>query len=172
MFRVWEKPRGSCFHSLSNFSNSWGFSYTSANLKPPRTSEPSSRLSALHGKKKDLLSATGYFRAMILESRGNLGGFQNSEPGPCGAAGCQAIKCLLFLWSDFTDSSAGEPPGRVRFFSLWSVAVFSAHKLKSILPILSDLQIWSQGSFPGGGDLVPVQRAASHRHPPESQSFW
>lgn len=58
-------------------------------------------------------------------------------------------------------------------FSLWSPASSSADKLKSILPILSDLgkQIGVRVLLGGVGDLVPPQRAASHGCPVESQSF-
>lgn len=69
MFRVWEKLRGGCFHSLNNFSNCWVFFHTSANLQLPRKSEPPYFCSipiicpsVSQGKMKGLLSATPYFR--------------------------------------------------------------------------------------------------------------
>lgn len=187
---MWEKPLGGCFRSLDNFSNCccfyWGyflFTLLQACNCPQNQSRFNSAAFRLSVLQLDMAK-----RKVCSQPLDILGRWYWSPRSTLGASiiWSQAhveqrdvrqlnVSSLLFLWSDFTDSSAGEPGGRVRFFSLWSVGVFSTHKLKSISPILSDLQrqIWSQGSFPGWGgeDLVPAQRAARHRRPPASQSF-
>lgn len=113
----------------------------------------------------------GTLGRLYRSAQATSGASEISGPGLCGAGGNYPMKCLLFLWSDFTDLTAGEPPGWVRFFSLWSAAGSITDKLKSILPILSDLgeQIGLRVLLGGGGDLVPAERAA--RRPAKNQSF-
>lgn len=124
------------------------FFHTSAKLQLPRKSEPPYFCSipiicpsVRHGK-KGLLSATGY-----LSPRVTLGASKIRSQGHVEQRGIRQLNISFFFEVISLIRRQGSLWDGFDFSSLWSVAVFSTHKLKSILPILSDLhgQIWSQG---------------------------
>lgn len=114
------------------------FSYTSANLQLARKSKPSYFcripiicLSVRHGRRRVCFQPLDILGQWYWTPCSTSGPSRTQSQGHVEQRGIRQLD-VLFLWSDFTDLSAEELLGRVGFYSLWFLAVFRTHKLRSI----------------------------------------